>query len=161
MAYVFPASPTAGQRYPVNPGTTGSAQYEWNSVAGVWNVVPNFVSRGIQTSYNDYVWPTTDGPVGYQLTTDSAGNLTWAVNGTSQLTLIDDISSSFDGATVAFAIKVGGVAYTPTPPTNMIVFLGGVPQIYTAAYTITGSVITFTAAPILGTTFYSFSSEVV
>jgi len=161
MAFVFPAAPTSGQIYPTNPGTSGSAQYQWNSTTSVWNVVPNYVARNIQTSYNSYIWPLADGTSGYQLTTDGAGNLVWAVKGTSQLVLIDDISAGFDGATVAFALYVSGVAYSPTPSTNILVFLGGVPQTYSAAYTVSGSTITFTAAPPTGTTFYSISTEVI
>jgi hypothetical protein len=78
MALDFPASPTVGQRYPANPGTPGVTQWEWTG--STWEVVTSLISLGSanQTAYNSYVWPLTDGTAGFQLTTNGAGNLTWA-----------------------------------------------------------------------------------
>jgi len=69
------------------------------------------------------------------------------------LVFIDDISSQFNGTRVSFILRVGGVAITPG--SNLLVFVGGVPQVAgaTASYTVTGSTILFTEAPKTNTTF--------
>jgi len=77
MALVFPSSPTIGDRYPVNPGTSGVSQWVWDG--SVWNTVPSMVSLGAvnQAAANAYVWPATDGTSGKQLTTNGSGVLSW------------------------------------------------------------------------------------
>ena len=74
------------------------------------------------------------------------------------------IRDSFDGVRVAFTLETnpGGVPFIPDPPTNIVVFLGGVPQVPAAAYSINPgtSTITFTEAPLAGTTFYAISNIV-
>lgn len=50
--------------------------------------------------------------------------------------------------------------FTPTPPTNIAVFLGGVPQLPTEAYTILGARITFDDPVPVGTTFLGISTDV-
>jgi len=37
-----------------------------------------FIKTNNTSAYNGYVWPGSDGTAGFQLTTDGAGNLTWA-----------------------------------------------------------------------------------
>ena len=160
-ALVFPASPTLNQRYPANPGTSGVSQWVWNG--SVWNVVPPLVSLGAanQAVYNSYKWPATDGTTGYQLTTDGAGNLTWGIDSTPQVQALDiDASVPFDGAQLTFTLVQLGTAtpFAPNPSTNIVVFLGGVPQTPFAAYSVTGTQITFTVAPFAGTTFYAISN---
>jgi hypothetical protein len=161
MALVFPATPAVGQRYPANPGTAGTSQYRWDGTK--WNAVLSTVSLGPtnQDAFNSYEWPNTDGTSGYQLTTDGTGNLSWTVAAASTLTLLDDISSQFDGTLTIFGLTVGGSAFTPTPVGNILVFLGGVPQIPGSAYTITGATIQFLGAPLAGTTFYAISSTIL
>jgi hypothetical protein len=41
-----------------------------------------------------------------------------------------------------------------------VVFLGGVPQIPVNSYTVAGDTITFTEAPLVGSTFYAISSVI-
>jgi hypothetical protein len=163
MALVFPASPVVGQLYPVNPGTSGVTQYRWTGTR--WNAVLSTVSLGAtnQDAYNTYQWPNADGTVGTQLTTDGTGNLTWDVPGTGNLVALGiDSGTPFDGLTVSFPLVLLGSAtpFTPNPSTNIVVFLGGVPQTPFNSYTISGATIIFTAAPLAGTTFYAVSSEV-
>jgi hypothetical protein len=136
-------------------------QYEYDGAK--WNAVISTVSLGPtnQDAFNAYGWPNTDGTSGYQLTTDGAGNLSWTVAAASTLTLLDDISSQFDGTLTIFGLTVGGTAFTPTPVGNILVFLGGVPQIPGSAYTITGATIQFLGAPLAGTTFYAISSTIL
>lgn len=120
-----------------------------------------FVALNNAGAFNNYVWPAADGTVGQQLTTDGAGNLSWSVSAASSLTLLDDISPQFDDATTIFGLTVGGTAFTPTPSGNILVFLGGVPQIPGSAYTISGATIQFLGAPLTGTTFYAISSTIL
>jgi len=163
-ALIFPASPTLNQRYPVDPGTAGISQWQWDGAK--WNTVLNTVSLGAtnQDAFNSYLWPNADGTAGYQLTTDGAGNLTWGITGTGSLVALGiNAASPFDGTTVSFPLVLLNTttSYTPVPSTNVVVFLGGVPQTPNSAYTVSGSNIVFTSAPLTGTSFYAVSSEVV
>jgi len=164
-AIVFPDTPADGDRYPVDPGVAGTAQWQWSATSGTWNVVPNFVSLGPtnQDAYNSYEWPNLDGTVGQQLTTDGAGNLAWTVSATTKLVLLDDISASFNNLQTTFNLTISGTPFFPTPTTNILVFLGGVPQIpgATNAYQVIGDAIIFASAPLVGTTFYAISSIIV
>ena len=60
---------------------------------------------------------------------------------------LDAISSSFNGSNVTFSLTSGGVAVTPQTDANAIISISGVVQ-YTSAYTISGSQITFSSAPL-------------
>jgi hypothetical protein len=83
--------------------------------------------------------------------------LKWGTPGVAAFYNLDDISGSFNGATLTFNLTIGGVAYAPSPTSNIMVFIGGIAQTpgATGAYTITGSTITFTSAPPSGATFYA------
>ena len=162
MALLFPPSPLLGERYPVNPGTAGVSQYSWDGVK--WVTVPTTVSLGTtnQDAFNAYEWPLTDGTVGKQLTTDGAGNLSWDVTASPSLQVLS-LLEPFDGTQQAFTLIEfgGGPVFTPAPSTNIIVFLGGVPQLPVASFSVTGATITFGEAPLAGSTFYAISSIVV
>jgi hypothetical protein len=164
MALVFPPGPTPGQRYPVNPGTSGVTQYEWNNTKGVWNTVLSTISLGSpnQTAYNGYQWPAADGLAGRQLTTDGAGNLTWSGEADVSIQALG-ITPLCDGLSSTFTLVLYGTGtfFTPVPSTNIVVFLGGVPQVPTVNYSVTGNQITFTDVPPNGTTFYAISSITV
>jgi len=67
--------------------------------------------------------------------------------------LLDDIASGFDGSDVTFTLQIGGVDITPTAD-NLIIALDGVMQHSPEAYTVSGSTLTFTAAPASGVDFY-------
>ena len=73
---------------------------------------------------------------------------------------IDDFSSTFNGAgdggtdVVAFTLQVGGVDITPNTA-NVLVMLDGILQQPPAAYSISGSTLTFTEAPASGTDLYA------
>ena len=70
---------------------------------------------------------------------------------------LDNMGPQFDGVQTSFTMTMLGVPYTPSVPSNVLVFLGGVPQTYGlgAAYTISGSTINFTAAPPATTSFFA------
>lgn len=67
------------------------------------------------------------------------------------LVFLDDLTSQFNNTRVSFILRVGGVAITPG--SNLLIFVGGVPQIAGVSYTVTGSTILFSEAPKTGTTF--------
>jgi len=67
--------------------------------------------------------------------------------------LLDDIDSGFDGSDVTFTLQIGGVDITPTAD-NLLIILDGVVQHSPEAYTVSGSTLTFTAAPADGQEFY-------
>jgi len=72
---------------------------------------------------------------------------------------LDDISGLFNGTRLTFDLTILGAPYTPNPLSNISVFLGGIAQTpgVLHSYTITGTSITFTAAPLSTTTFYAFT----
>ena len=164
MAIAFPVAPSIGDLYPPDPGVSGVTQYIWQGDR--WDAVLSAVSLGTsnQGAYNTYQWPSTDGVIGTQLTTDGAGNLIWDVPAAPSMQLLQ-LDRPFNGDSttgVAFTLYEAGTTtpFAPNPVTNILVFLGGVPQIYGAAFSIGGSTITFTEAPLAGTTFYSISNVI-
>jgi len=75
------------------------------------------------------------------------------VNPTSgQYSILDDIASSFNGSTTTFNLSSGGVAVVPQSDANALISISGVVQ-YTSAYSISGSQITFSSAPLSTDTF--------
>ena len=158
----FPIGPTVGDLYPPDPGTSGVSQYIWRGDR--WDAITPNVSLGVanQGAFNSYTWPATDGAANKQLTTDGVGNLSWAAPAASNLEILS-LLEPFDGVNIAFTLVYAGTTnpFTPVPSTNVVIFLGGVPQIPTAAYTVAGNTVTFTAPPLIGTTFYAISSVIV
>jgi len=63
---------------------------------------------------------------------------------------LTDVSGSFDGSTTQFALtsRIGGVAITPVVESALLISLNGVIQESTTAYTVSGTNITFTSAPV-------------
>jgi hypothetical protein len=160
-AIIFPPAPVLGQKFPANPGTPGITQYQWDG--SKWNAVLSTLSLGVtnQDAFNQYQWPNADGPAGYQLQTDGAGNLSWSLESNNSIQALG-LDVPFDGVSFTYTlVKLGTtVFFTPTPSTNIVVFLGGVPQTPTA-YSVAGNQITFTSIPPVGTTFYAISSITV
>jgi hypothetical protein len=165
MALVFPTSPVVGQKYPADPGISGVTQYIYTGSR--WNAVPSVVSLGTanQGVYNQYQWPAADGSAGNQLTTDGAGNLTWDVAAAPSMLVLGILPSElpFDGVNTVYTLvdSTTLTPYAPTPSSNIVVFLGGVPQTPTTAYSVTGSTITFLGAPLAGTTFYAITNVII
>jgi hypothetical protein len=164
MALVFPVGPAIGDLYPPDPGVAGVTQYVYMG-NNKWNAVPSSISLGStnQGAFNQYQWPLTDGPVGTQLTTNGAGNLQWDVAAAPSMQILG-LLEPFDGTQKAFTLVEAGTTtpFVPVPSTNIVVFLGGVPQIPFNSYgvTLATSTITFTEAPLAGTTFYAISNIV-
>lgn len=70
-----------------------------------------------------------------------------------QIKIIDDISGSFNGSTQTFALTSSSFPITPVNAQQIRVVLGGVVQDPADDYTVSGSNITFTVAPISGLSF--------
>jgi hypothetical protein len=88
-----------------------------------------------------------------------AGTFT-ATAGTSGIKILDDISSQFDGILTDFTLQYNTTTYEPEFPDAIIVNVGGVVQVPGDAYSISGSTISFTAAPPSGTSFHALSFEI-
>lgn len=165
MALTFPSGPAVGDLYPADPGTSGVTQYQWDG--DKWNAVLSTISLGAanQGAYNSYTWPSTDGAPDEQLTTDGTGNLTWEVAAAPSIQVLQILPAElpFDGVRQAYTLVDSATLtpFTPIPSTNIVVFLGGVPQQPNAAYTVAGSTITFTEPPLAGTLFYAISNVIV
>jgi len=67
--------------------------------------------------------------------------------------LIDDISGSFNGTLTSFTLQSGGVNVVPTNEQSCIISISGVVQYPNDAYTVSGSTITFTSAPLASDSF--------
>jgi hypothetical protein len=70
---------------------------------------------------------------------------------------LDDISSQFNGTAKQFTLKQAGTPYSPVASYYALITLGGVVQQTPDSYSITGSTITFTEAPVAGTAFYGIA----
>ena len=69
--------------------------------------------------------------------------------------ILDDISSSFTGATAGpFNLTVNGTAVSPETEASVIISVSGVVQQPISAFTISGSQITFTGNPASSDTFF-------
>jgi hypothetical protein len=160
-ALVFPAAPAVGDVYPANPGTSGVTQYKWDGAK--WNVVSSMVSLGVanQGAFNGYQWPATSGTAGQQLTVDGANGLSWEVPAAPTFQILE-LLEAIDGTSLSYTLVETGTTtpFSPSPSSNIVVFLGGVPQIPTAAYSVSTNTITFTAPPPVGATFYAVSNIV-
>jgi hypothetical protein len=67
---------------------------------------------------------------------------------------IDDISSGFDGSEATHAIASNSVAITPVRPEALIISMNGVIQEPVTDYTVSGTNITFTTAPVSTDSFF-------
>ena len=80
-----------------------------------------------------------------------------AATNTGNVRYLDNVASGFDGSDVTFTAQVGGVSITPDQE-NVRIYLDGVFQHPGSgnAYTISGSTITFTEAPVANTVFSAY-----
>ena len=83
-----------------------------------------------------------------------------ANSGSTAITYLDDLSSSFDGLTTDFTLTVSSSTYTPQYAVAVLIVLGGVVQIPTDSYSISGSTISFTQAPPAGTSFHGIDFKI-
>jgi len=78
-----------------------------------------------------------------------------AATNAGSVNYLDDISSGFDGSDTTFTCAVKGTTITPGQE-NVYIYLDGVFQHPSDAYSISGSTITFTEAPVSGTDFTAY-----
>ena len=105
-----------------------------------------------------------DSPTLNQIYTDSTSGFSYQWNGTvwisyssstaSNISQLDNISSSFNGVTTSFALTVASASVSPVNDAQLIISVGGVMQDPTQDYYISGSNIIFTTAPVAGLTFF-------
>jgi hypothetical protein len=67
--------------------------------------------------------------------------------------LIDDISGSFNGSLTSFTLQSGGQNVVVENEQSLIISISAVVQYPNSAYTVSGSTITFTSAPLSTDTF--------
>ena len=91
------------------------------------------------------------------ITVNAQGQVTSAASNTissQKFVYLDDISSQFNGTVSSFTLRLAGAPYSPTPSTNLMLTVGGVPQIPGSAYTVSGSTLIFVGgAPPANATF--------
>ena len=68
---------------------------------------------------------------------------------------IDDVSSSFNGGTATFNLRVSGEAVHPASTQQLFVSIGGVMQNPGTDFTVAGDQVTFTTAPAGGLSFFA------
>ena len=68
---------------------------------------------------------------------------------------IDDVSSSFNGGTATFNLRVDGEAVHPASTQQLFVSIGGVMQNPGTDFTVAGAQVTFTTAPAGGLSFFA------
>ena len=105
-----------------------------------------------------------DSPSTGDIYTDSTSGFSYEWNGTvwistdparaANIKELDDISSSFNGSTTGFSLKVSGATIEPVSDAQILLSVGGVMQNPTQDYTVSGSTVTFTTAPSAGLTFF-------
>ena len=107
-----------------------------------------------------------DNPSVNQQYSDSGSGFTYKWNGTvwtsigisttrvANIRELDDISSGFDGSETAFTMAVGGAGVSPVTSQQMLISLGGVMQNPNQDFTVAGTQLTFTTAPIGGLSFF-------
>jgi hypothetical protein len=157
MALTFPSSPTLNQRFPADPGTPGVSQWKWDGAK--WNVIPPFIRTNNQLAYNGYVWTAANGPAGTQLSRIGVDGVTWDLSGRSVFQSLE-LLEPFDGVLGDFTLVMAGTTtpFSPTPPTNIFVSVGGVSQVYGDSYEVVGSMISFFEAPSSDASFIAISS---
>lgn len=154
----FPAAPADGAIYPTT-AVAGVGQWQWSQAAGVWQALP-FYMQVQSAAYNNYLWPTDAGENGQVLTTDGGGGLSWSGTVAEQTVFKQlGVLEAFDGVNTSFTLVTFGTLnpYSPYPSTNLVVFLGGVPQVPGSSYTISTNTITFSEAPAFGASFFAFT----
>ena len=88
-------------------------------------------------------------PDNTSITVDANGVISAASTGTGSFLFLNHTPNP-NGTITTFTMSSGGTPYSPNPVGNLLVFVGGVPQVATANYNVAGSNITFSTAPATG-----------
>ena len=108
-----------------------------------------------------------DSPTLNQIYTDNTSGFSYQWDGvvwqiytaaaSKNISILDDISGSFNGSTNSFPITINGSAFTPANAQQLRIVLGGIIQQPLADYFVSGSNIAFTTPPNSGLTFSGVS----
>jgi hypothetical protein len=99
----------------------------------------------------------SDSTSGFSYEWDGTVWRSYSPSSTSQIKVLDDISSSFDGVTQSFPITSGGFAISVVNNASLRINLGGVIQSPGTDYSISGANLVFTTAPEAGLSFSGIS----
>jgi hypothetical protein len=124
------------------------------------------ITRAQYISGNSDDGPVLNGQVqgvtaGYGVTINDQGVLSFDVNAIMPPYFLNlNIDGNFDGATDTFTLIDFNTSapVTIAPEGNIVVFVGGVPQIPLAAYSVSGNEIVFIDPPPLGATFFAVTT---
>lgn len=145
------SAPATGQTLKITRATPLTQSTAW-SVTGAFNEVSleSALDRG--TLIDQEIWlPVSQFDDRLDTLEDTVANLEDYPTLTSQYLKLDDISDDFNGTLTTFALTYSsGTAFTPGSAAQLIVHLNGVYQEPLIAYTVSGTNITFTTAPISG-----------
>ncbi len=92
----------------------------------------------------------TDSTSGFSYQWDGVVWQSYSAPATKNISIVDNIESSFNGSTQTFALAVSGVSLTPVNAQQLRVVLGGIVQEPVTNYTVSGPNITFITAPSAG-----------
>jgi len=92
----------------------------------------------------------TDTTSGFSYQWDGVVWQSYTASASKNISIVDNIESSFNGSTQTFALAVSGVSFTPANAQQLRVVLGGIVQEPVTNYTVSGPNITFIIAPIAG-----------
>lgn len=89
----------------------------------------------------------TDTTSGFSYQWDGVVWQSYTPSASKNISIVDDISGSFNSSTQTFALAVSGTSLTPANAQQLRVVLGGIVQEPGVDYTVSGSDITFTTPP--------------
>jgi len=89
----------------------------------------------------------TDTTSGFSYEWDGVVWKSYTPSSSSKITILDDISGSFNGSTASFPLTASGTSITPANSQQLRVVLGGIVQEPLTDYYVAGSSIIFTTAP--------------
>jgi len=99
----------------------------------------------------------TDNTSGFSYEWDGVVWKSYTPSATKNITILDDISGSFDGIQTIFSITVSAVSFTPANAQQLRIVLGGVVQEPGSDYTVSGTSLIFTTPPAGGLSFSGIS----
>jgi hypothetical protein len=99
----------------------------------------------------------TDSTSGFSYEWDGTVWRSFSASSSSNIRKLDDISGSFNGITTSFSITSNSTAITPPSSQSLIVNLGGVIQDPSDDYSVSGSNLIFSTAPLNGLSFSGVS----
>ncbi len=139
--------------------TNGTGVLSWSTPAsGATVTVSDFPPTSPVPNNGDLWYNSQDGRlfVNYQdVNSNQWVDVSPVSAGVTNIKIIDDISSQFNGVTTAFNLFSSGVAVTPVNAQQLLVLVNGQYRRASIDYTVGGSQILFTNPPTAGQSFYA------